>query len=83
VNFGRLRVKSDIGGDVKPEDGVDHQGRRGGRIDVAEEEALSLGHLSNKASADIALVLPCLSCGMFVIPSGDDGGLDGGEGHNH
>lgn len=50
---------------------------------MAEEEALSLGHLSDKASASSALVLPCLSCGMFVIPSGDDGRLDGGEVRNH
>lgn len=33
---------------VKPRSGVDHKGRRSGQIDTAEEEALSLDHLSGQ-----------------------------------
>ena len=33
---------------VKPRSGVDHKGRRSGQIDTADEEALSLDHLSGQ-----------------------------------
>lgn len=82
MNSGRLSVKSDDGGDVGPRSGVDHQCHLGGRIDTSEEEALSLGHLSGKSAADSTLVLPSLGRSLFVIPSGGDGILDGGEGCN-
>jgi hypothetical protein len=55
---------------------VDHRGRRGGKIDATEEEVLSLDHLSGVYNA---LVLLGLGRNLFAIPSGGDGGLDGGE----
>lgn len=82
MNSGRLSAKSSDGGDVGPWSGVDHWGHWGGRIDASEEETLSLSHLSGKSTADSTLVLPSLGRNLFVIPSGGDGRLDGGEGCN-